>query len=88
METLHKAEFARAHVHKGGTYTLPLSCWVLVVHLLLGALEIRGSRVQYFASVEASRGAGHGVAVEVPKGLRVFGETDKALQGGVIVSSR
>jgi len=82
-DTLHKAEFALAHVHKGGTYMLPLS-WVLVVHLLLGALEIRG-RVQSFASV-ASHGAGHGAAVEIPKGLQVFGETDKALQGGVIVS--
>ena len=66
-DTLHKAELARAHVHKGGTYMLPL-IWVLVVHRVLGALQIWGSRVQYFASV-ASHGAGHGEAVEVPKGL-------------------
>jgi hypothetical protein len=74
-DTLHKAEFARAHVHKGGTCMLPLG-WVLVVHRVLGALQIRGSRV-----------ASHGAAVEVPKGLWVFGETDKALEGGVIVST-
>ena len=79
-DTLHKAEFAWAHVQKGGTYML-LS-WVLVEHLHLAALEVRG-RVQCVSSPDA----GHGAAVEVPKGLWVFGETDKALQGGVIVST-
>jgi hypothetical protein len=62
-DTLHKAEFARAHVHKGGTCMLPLG-WVLVVHRVLGALQIRGSRV-----------ASHGAAVEVPKSL-VLGSLD------------
>jgi hypothetical protein len=47
-------------VHKGGTCMLPLG-WVLVVHRVLGALQIRGSRV-----------ASHGAAVEVPKSLGLW----------------
>jgi len=82
-DTLHKAEFAWAHVQKGGTH-MPLSWVLVVVHLLLAPLQIR-VRAQSFASV-ASLGAGHGAAAEVPKGPRFSRETDKALQGGVIVS--
>ena len=82
-DTLHKAEFAGAHVQKGGTYMLlSILVWVLVEQLHLAALEVR-ERVQCVSSPDA----GHGAAVEVPKGLWVFGETDKALQGGVIVST-
>jgi len=74
-DTLHKAEFAGAHVQKGGTYMLlSILVWVLVEQLHLAALEVR-ERVQCVSSPDA----GHGAAVEVPKGLWVFGETDKAL---------
>ena len=64
-DTLHNAEFARAHVQKGGTYMLlSILVWVLVEQLHLAALEVR-ERVQCVSSPDA----GHGAAVEVPQGL-------------------